>query len=193
MFDMLEYYHMLKRNNVSIIYSGPIWADGVEEIGSTLRKRLELDDLPFSAAQSIFSVFVEQMNNMLYYSAEKEHFSYHEGKQTELSAGVFLLGIKDKTYFLQSGNMMKEININLIKERIDYLNTLDKKQLRQYYREQLKQENKNPDSKGAGLGLIEIARRASSKIEYCFTPVEKGLVFFTMYVRIGEQENPHEL
>lgn len=186
LFDMLEYYNMLKMSNVNIIYSGPIWADGVEGIGGTLRKRLELDDLPLTASQSVFSVFVEQMNNMLMYSAEKEHFEASESKSFNVSTGVFLLGVQGKTYFLQSGNIMKNSNVDLIKEKIDYLNTLDKVQLRKYYREQMKAENKNPESKGAGLGLIEIARRSSSKIEYKFTPMSEGYTFFAMYVQIGE-------
>lgn len=184
MFDMLEYYQMLKANNISIIYSGPIWADGVEGIGGTLRKRLELDALPLSASQSVFSVFVEQMNNMLMYSTEKQIFS-SESEGSSTSTGAFMLGVQGKKYFLQSGNMMKSENADIMRQKIDYLNTLDKTQLRKYYKEQIKQENKNPNSKGAGLGLIEIARRTSSKIQYKFIPMEEGQTFFAMYVEIG--------
>jgi len=71
-----------------------------------------------------------------------------------------------------------------LKERIDFLNTLDKKELRQFYKEQMKAENDNPESKGAGLGLTEIARRATSKIEYEFIPYGEGLSYFTMYVTV---------
>lgn len=184
MFDMLEYYSMLRKNNVNIIYSGPIWSDGVEGIGGTLRKRLELDALPLSASQSVFSVFVEQMNNMLMYSAEKQQFSSEEKNSLDVSTGVFILGASNKKYFLQSGNVMKTENVQSMRERIDYLNTMDKTQLRKYYKQQMKEENKNPESRGAGLGLIEIARRASSPIEYEFTPLEDGRAFFAMYVEI---------
>lgn len=184
MFDMLEYYSMLRKNNVNIIYSGPIWSDGVEGIGGTLRKRLELDALPLSASQSVFSVFVEQMNNMLMYSAEKQQFSSEEKNCLDVSTGVFILGASNKKYFLQSGNVMKTENVQSMRERIDYLNTMDKTQLRKYYKQQMKEENKNPESRGAGLGLIEIARRASSPIEYEFTPLEDGRAFFAMYVEI---------
>lgn len=184
MFDMLEYYKMLKSNNVNIIYSGPIWADGVEGIGGTLRKRLELDALPLSASQSVFSVFVEQMNNMLMYSTEKQCFSSADQMSFGVSTGVFILGAQDKKYFLQSGNVMETKNVDLVRQRIDYLNTLDKQEMRKYYKEQMKQENKNPGSKGAGLGLIEIARRASSKIQYEFIPMQEDQTFFAMYVEI---------
>jgi hypothetical protein len=80
--------------------------------------------------------------------------------------------------------VIKNSSIGLLKDRIDFLNTLDKKELRQFYKEQMKHEDNNPESRGAGLGLTEIARRAASKIEYEFTPYGEGLSYFTMYVAI---------
>lgn len=184
--NMYEYYNFVKGNNINIIYNGPIWSDGVEGIGNTLRKRLEIDELPLSASQAVFSVFIEQMNNMLYYSSEKEVFTNSEtGKSLDIGAGIFILGSIEKKYFLQTGNIIKKEQQNLIRERIEYLNTLDKAEMRKYYKERIKSENDNPESKGAGLGLIEIARRASSKIEYSFTETDEKYSFFTMYVTIG--------
>jgi hypothetical protein len=83
---------------------------------------------------------------------------------------------------------MKTESVNRIKSRIDYLNTLDKEEVNNYYWEQSLIDNNDPDSKGAGLGLIEIARRISSKIEYTFKPYDEHHTFFTMYVKIGGQE-----
>lgn len=183
--DMLKYYNMIKQENINIIYSGPIWSNGIEGIAATLKRRLEFDDLPLSASQAIFSVFIEQMTNMLMYSAEKEIFSNAKNEELEISKGVFMLGEQNKTYFIQSGNMVQKENAELLKNKIDYLNTLDKAALRKYYKEQLKSENANPESRGAGLGLIEIARRATSKIEYTFTPLENDMLFFTIFVTIA--------
>lgn len=183
--DMLKYYNMIKQENINIIYSGPIWSNGIEGIAATLKRRLEFDDLPLSASQAIFSVFIEQMTNMLMYSAEKEIFSNAKNEELEISKGVFMLGEQNKTYFIQSGNMVQKENAELLKSKIDYLNTLDKAALRKYYKEQLKSENANPESRGAGLGLIEIARRATSKIEYTFTPLENDMLFFTIFVTIA--------
>jgi len=192
--NILEYSKMLTDNNISIIYSGPLWAEGIDGMAEFLQRRLDMDDLPLNASQSVFSVFVEQMNNMLMYSAEKEQQEHPEigiretsiketsGKET--SRGVFVLGIHDKSYYIQTGNVIKDSSVEILKSRIDLLNTLDKKELRNLYKEQLKSENDNPESKGAGIGLTEIARRASSKIEYEFVPYGDGLSYFTMYVTI---------
>jgi len=182
--DMIGWHKMLNDKKITLIYSGPLWAEGIGGLAGTLKRRFEFDKLPLEASQEVFSVFVEQMNNMLMYSAEKKQFETAE-EITESPKGTFILGKEGKTYFIQTGNVMKDENVEFIKNKIDYLNTLDKNELRKYYKEQYKLTNDNPESKGAGLGFIEIARRISSKIEYSFVPYETGLTFFSLYVTIG--------
>jgi hypothetical protein len=182
--NILEYSKLLAENNISIIYSGPLWAEGIDGLAEFLQKRLDMDDMSLSASQSVFSVFVEQMNNMLMYSAEKERREHPETGTMETANGIFVLGSQDKSYYVQTGNVIKNSSVGLLKDRIDYLNKLDKKELRELYKEQIKTENGNPESKGAGLGLTEIARRATSKIEYEFIPYGEDLSYFTMYVTV---------
>lgn len=183
--NMLNYYNMVKNENINIIYNGPIWAAGVEGIATTLKRRFELEQLSLPTSQAIFSVFVEQMNNMLMYSAEKvKDFTSTENKQT-YSSGIFILSSTQKQYCLQTGNVIKNQHITLIQERIDYLNTLDKTELRKYYKERIKADDDNLESKGAGIGLIEIAKRSSEKIKYAFEPYDDDRSFFTMHVTIG--------
>ena len=185
-FNVRQYRDMLNEHNINVIYSGLIWANGIDGIAEILIKRLEFDDVPMSASQSVFSIFVEQINNMMMYSAEKELKNDSEGNVVEVSKGIFILGIQGKKYFIQSGNLVTKSNAEILKTRIDHLNTMDKKELRQYYKERMKAENDNPESKGAGIGLIEIARRSSSPIEYNFEPFDDDLQYFTMYISIEQ-------
>jgi hypothetical protein len=180
--DMLTFYNMTNEYNLDIIYSGTIWADGIEGLGEVLKKRMAFEEMPLSASQAVFSVFVEQMNNMLMYSEEKQKVKDH---LADVPKGVFVLGTKDGIYTAQSGNVMKNENVALIKGRIDHLNSLDKPALRKYYMEQIRSEDKNTGSRGGGIGLIEIAKRASAPIKYDFRPYGEGLSFFTMCVTIG--------
>lgn len=184
-FDMLEFYEIVRKHNINIIYSGPIWGDVVEGIGTTIRKRLELDELPLTAAKSVFAVFVEQMNNILMYSAEKHT---DNNKEFAVSSGVFVLSTQDKVYYLRTGNVMHNDNVQLLKSLIDHLNSLDKEGLKKHYKEQIRNENNNPNSLGAGIGLTEIAKRASSKITYSFKPYGENLSFFSMFVTIGDED-----
>ena len=187
--DMRKYSDMIKNLNIHIIYSGPMWDDGIKGLTGMVKVQLEGDDLTGNAAKSIFSVFVEQVTNMLMYSAEKEQFPQTDKGTVDISTGMLILGEKDKTYFIQTGNAITKESAKLVEERINHLNSLDKKDLRQYYREKMRSENDNPDSKGGGLGLIEIARRATAPIKYTIEPVNEKLSYFTMYVEISQEGN----
>jgi hypothetical protein len=104
----------------------------------------------------------------------------------EVSQGVFILGVQDSTYFVHSGNLVTNNNAEILKTRIDYLNSLDKKELRSYHKQQLHAENDNVESKGAGIGLIEIARRTADPIEYTFERYNDELQYFTMYISMRQ-------
>lgn len=183
-FNVPNYVKALEENQISVMYCGPIWKNSIDDIAEMLQHRLDFDSMSFSASQSVFSVFVEQMNNMLQYSMEKKSFELKDGDAVDVSKGTFILGFRDKTYFIYTGNLLKDSSAAILKERIDYLNSLEKKDLRKYYKERMKAENDNPESKGAGLGLIEVARRATSKIAYEFQPRGEGMQYFIMYVEI---------
>ena len=170
--NTLEYSKMLVDNEITMTYVGPLWAEGIDGIAEMLKKRLDLEDLPLSISQAIFSVFVEQMNNMLMYSVETAPLI------------VFILGKHDGHFYLQTGNTMKTGSVKLLKSRLDHLNSLNKDELHEFFKEQRKQKDTNPESKGGGIGLIEIARRAYSKVEYEFTELDGEFTHFSMYVEI---------
>jgi len=183
--NMREYTDKLKELNISISYNGPLWDDGIKGIAEMVKTSLSHEDISKKASKTIFSVFVEQVTNMLMYSAEKEKFD--KTKSEDISVGMLVLGYTGSTHFIQTGNVIKNENIELVKGRIDHLNALDKQELRQYHKEMMRGDNDNPESKGAGLGLIEIARRITGPIGYSFEPVDDLLSYFTMYVEIGQE------
>jgi len=182
--NMQEHIGKLKGMNISISYSGPLWYDGIKGIAEVVKSSLTNNELPSKTSNAIFSVFVEQTANMIMHSGGKNAFSPHDTE--EVSTGMLVMGDRDKNYFIQTGNVINRQNIAFLKDRIDHLNTLDKTELRQYQMEKMRSENDNPQSKGAGLGLIEIARRATAPIEYTFEPVDENVSFFTMYVEIAQ-------
>ena len=183
--DMAGWHKLLKNKKVTLVYSGPLWSEGIGGIAGAVKRKLEFDRLPFETAQAVYSVFIEQMNNMLMYSTERERFKISDTEKAEYPKGTFVLGKDDEKYFIQTGNITKNDNIEQMQEKIDYLNSLNKDELRKYYKEQMRLPNDSEGSKGAGLGFIEIARRISSKIEYSFEPYEDDSVFFCLHVTMG--------
>jgi len=191
MIDMSEYTGVVEKLNIKVIYNGPMWDDGVRGLAEMVKTHLSHDQIKGSASKAIFSVFVEQVTNMLMYSAEKEQYpTPPDNELVDVPMGMVIMGNKtDKrdTFFVQTKNAVRNENISFLTEKIDHLNSLDKNELRQYYKERMRADNDNPESQGAGLGLIEIARRATAPIEYSFAPTPDGFSFFTMYVEITQE------
>ena len=67
--------------------------------------------------------------------------------------------------------------------RIDELNGLDKRTLRRRFKEQLRAPHQ-AGSRGAGLGLLDIARRAAPPMLLARTPLTGEWEFVSLLVRI---------
>ena len=191
MLDMSKYNEVVEKLNIKVIYNGPMWEDGVKGLAEMVRTHLLHDQLPGNASKAIFSVFVEQVTNILMHSTEKEQYAQPpDNELVDVSIGTVIMGNKtDKrdTFFVQTKNMIRDDNTKILKEKIDHLNKLDKTELRQFYKEKVREDDSNSESPGAGLGLIEIARRATAPIGYAFEPISEGLSYFTMYVEITQE------
>ena len=74
-----------------------------------------------------------------------------------------------------------------IEERLLYINNLSREELNKSYQQQLKQGTITADG-SAGLGLYEVARQSGRPIEYSFSPLEDGNVFFELkiYVKVED-------
>ena len=182
--NVRQYNKMLQDNNISIIYSGPIWESGIDGMAEMLLPQLENDDSSVSPSKSVFSIFVEQMKNIMMYSADKEHHTDDEDKPLEMAKGTFILGVQGKAYFIQCGSVVTDKNADFLRTRIDYLNTLDKRELRQYHKQQLKVSKGDANNSTEGIGLIEIAIHSASFVDYELEPLGDGLQYFTMYTTV---------
>ena len=185
--NMSEYVNMLENLNINIVYSGPMWENGVKGLADLVRAHLSGDAISKRAEKAIFAVFIEQVTNVLMYSENKARFPGEGNETVEKPTGMLILGSKEGTYFIQTRNQIKADSVDYITNKIDHLNTLDKKELRAFHKEKMRSENENPDSKGGGLGLIEIARRATAPIGYKFETTDAQTVYFTMYAEISQE------
>jgi hypothetical protein len=83
-----------------------------------------------------------------------------------------------------SGNFILNTDVVPMQERLAEINALDKIELKKLYRLELRKERK-PESLGAGVGIIEMARRASNKLAFTFEEVSSEFSFFTLSVTVG--------
>ncbi|MBW2011613.1 MAG: hypothetical protein JRI32_08240, partial [Deltaproteobacteria bacterium] len=63
-------YGKFKDDGVIFCFSGPVSQVMLESLGETLRKKMQHDLIVFSTIHKVFSIFIEQAQNILNYSAE---------------------------------------------------------------------------------------------------------------------------
>ena len=66
-----------------------------------------------------------------------------------------------------------------LSEQLDLISGLNKDELKKLYKEQLKKDVL-PGQNGAGMGLIDIARKSSVPIEYSFEARDKSFSFYEL-------------
>ncbi len=178
--DLYEFKKDLSRQGIFFCFSGPISQNLVTEIGSILEQKMSLEKASKSTILRVFSMVVEKAQNIIHYSAEKflEDSMYDENDE-ELSLGIIAVGYENNHYFVLCGNMIDNDNVLKLRKKLTGLQEMNKEELKKYYREKRKQ---GPDegSKGAGLGFIEMAKRANKPIEFDFKKVDEKLSFFSM-------------
>ena len=182
---LAQQYAAIKRDlddkGILFSFSGYLSEGILYSLGEALREKMALEEADGPTIRRVFSVFVEQMQNIIRYSAER--MSSNAGRPVELSAGMVTIGVADGKVFIVCGNAVRNADVPRLKQRLDHLKSLDRNGIKSYYREQLREE---PDdgSRGATLGLTEIARRASDPIDYDFDAMDADRSFFCLKVRV---------
>ncbi|WP_247875675.1 SiaB family protein kinase [Azospirillum sp. TSH100] len=182
---LAQQYASIKRDldekGIVFSFSGYLSEGILYSLGEALREKMALEAADGPTIRRVFSVFVEQMQNIIRYSAEK--MSGTAGRAVELSAGMVTIGMERGKVFIVCGNTVRNSEVPRLKERLDHLKSLDRDGIKTYYREQLR-EDPDDGSRGATLGLIEIARRASDPIDYDFNAMDADRSFFCLKVRV---------
>lgn len=176
-----EFKRVLDERGILFSFSGYLSEGILYSLGDTLRQKMTLDDTDLTTIKKVFSVFIEQAQNIIRYSAEK--VLGNVGKSVELSSGMVNIGTEGNRFFIVCANTILEEDVPRLRERLEILQKMDKDEIKAYYKEQLR-EAPDEKSRGATIGLIEIARRASEPIEFDFDRIDAEKHFFCLKVSI---------
>lgn len=175
--DLYEIQRMLHSKGMLISFSGRLSQELIEEYGQAVRKYLETEERPKTEVFNIFSIFIETTQNIKNYSQLQPDTP--NGERIGQSAIVAIGKLPSGGNYISSGNLIDNRDADALRERIDRINELDKDGLKQLYKERLRAELPE-GSTSAGIGLIDIARKSKSPLEYSINPVDDQLSFFTL-------------
>ena len=169
----------MEQEKVILSFNGVVTADFLTAILDIMEtKMIDLDESP-KTKKKVFNVLVECLQNLHHHIEEED-----EKGNTLRSKSALVMVVHDKgSFYIQTGNYIESIYVELLNERLIKINSMDKENLREYYREVL--GNGNISNKGtAGLGMIDIARKSGNKLEYEFLEIDKDFSFFSLNVKI---------
>jgi hypothetical protein len=185
--QLMDLRAMLHGQGVIFAYSGYVTEPVLSGVGEALKQKLTIDDADTKTLRSVFAVFVEQMQNIIRYSAEKAQptlpEAHDEAALKEIRYGILTIGREGDDYVVCAGNLVERADVARLRARLEKLRGMSKDELKALYKEQLRAEPE-AGSKGAGLGFMEIARRATKPIEFDFTEVDSGYSFFALKATI---------
>ena len=127
---------------------------------------------------------MELAQNIFYYSAEKTKLD-----DRQESIGAIYLVEDGEDYYLCCGNLIENTHLRTIYDNCDFINTLDRKTLRDYKREQRKAPRKER-SRGAGIGLIQVALTSRNPIYFTHKKLDDTYSYFSLTIKINEIDMP---
>ncbi|MBF0583490.1 MAG: hypothetical protein HQL80_04555 [Magnetococcales bacterium] len=172
-----RYFQQAEEDGVLFCLRGPMSQEVIEMLEDVLINRVEQERSDHSKTLRVFTIFVEQVQNIIRYSGKKVPIPTGEGEQ---GVGMVLVGYKDDHFVVSCGNLIKTVDRPQLEQQLQRIQGMDKAALRAYFKERGR-SGPMPGSRGAGLGLIEMARH-SSDFSFSFSPWDDLLTLFSIQV-----------
>ncbi len=167
----IEIRNVMQQSGVIMAYNGVVSDELMVTLAEILKSRLEgLDDAKRS--RTVFSVFMEGMQNLIWH-----------GRTGADANGMVCISEREREITIVCGNRIARSDSVKLKSVLEQLQGADKDTIRQLYREGMSRSGEH-EGPGAGLGLLEIARRATHPISFAFTDVDTERVDFFLAARI---------
>lgn len=182
--SVLTLYDELVSNGISIVYLGEFNHQITKMFTSMAQNEMERHEAEKTIKRVVYHTLVETLQNMNKHSDEI-------AEEKQIGRGLFMIGRKKDIYYIITSNRVAKDKISDLKYAIDEVNTSSKSELKKMYKKQLRY-GKLTNKQGAGLGLIDIARKTSEKLDYLFLPIDSENYFFILKVEINAQKIQEE-
>lgn len=169
----------MKKTETILTYNDRVTFQSIELILRRLKESYTFQILNKSLQKRIYSIIVECTENIKKYSIDNLQMVIDPPGSTNIS-----LKKQGDKFIVTAGNPILNQNVSNLISRLDEVNTLNKEGLNELYENIINKEF-NMEKNGAGLGLVTIASKASSKIMYKITRLDENYSYFELKVEIN--------
>ncbi len=165
-----QLYTHLSAFSLSYIYKGDFSDHLNETILSLAETNMQIVNEPSALKKKVFFIMVESLQNITRHTEAVEDVSND-------NSSLFIIQRKAQDYYITSGNLIDVDKVEPLVHKLEKVNSLDPESLKSYYREVLDMGELS-NKGGAGLGLIEMARKSGNKLAFAFNPINTKKSFF---------------
>ena len=175
--DIYEMYDRMEQQNIMLSFKGNLTQEMLHSICEVMERKLEEFDADNRTKKRVYHVLVECLQNLF-------HHSKGGGEQEE---SIIVMVVKNANgYSVITGNHVDSKDVDVLRQRIKEINSMDSDALKNLYRKVL--TNGTYSSKGGGgLGIIDIARKSDDKLDFGIVPLDEFNSFFSLNVKIANQ------
>lgn len=175
-----DLYRTMMSHNLILVYQGDFSQETTKSILTIAERSLEASEADTSIKRKVFNVMVEALQNIVKHKEEPDKQD-HSG-----APAIFLVGREANGYSVMSGNPVRKERVPGLKATLDGINNLDGHGLKELYRDII-QETALSAKGGAGLGLVDMARKSGEKLSFEFPELSESFCFFCLKVRVSQQ------
>lgn len=163
--------------DIMLCFNGIFTATLIDEIGKALRNHMRDNEESPTAITDVFSVYIEMTQNIRHYTVSRAL------RDDKAIATIVVSRNQDGHYTVSAGNVVCNEDADKLREYIGQLNTLDKEGLKALFKTQLRKPREDlQENNGAGLGLIDMARKSVEPLHLHIQPIDDALSFFSLRV-----------
>ncbi len=169
----------MNEGNVLFAFKGDITSDLITNILEVVESKL--DDIPEKSKirKRIYNTLVECLQNLYHHGIEDVSHSDKSAK----NFGICSISKSNDTYKIATGNFITKEKVQYLIDRMEQLNSMTKDELKALYK--LILNNQEFSFKGGGgLGMIDVARKTGSKLNYEFIDVDDKFSFYNFNINI---------
>ena len=183
--DLLKKYKNVYDSNILLMYKGEVTFDLVTSIIETLEERISEIESNRLIKKKFYGAATECIQNLYHHMDEVTENADNIGAY-DSKAGLLMVTARKSFFNIMTGNFIPNSKINVIKGKIDNINSLDKEGLKKLYKEIL-YNGEFSDRGTAGLGFVEIARKTGQKLAYEFHNINDQYSYFTLQIRVARE------
>jgi hypothetical protein len=171
-----ELFRRVEKGDFEYIYRGNFTQTLTRKILSLAESNLQRLVDKSSLQNRIYFIMVEGLQNV---TRHQEDVVEDVGDYS----GIFAIQKKGPRYLITTGNLIVNTKVDSLKQKLERVNSLDREELKNLHREILS-TGELSDKGGAGLGLIEMARRSGNKLLFDFEYVDLYWSYFYLQTEI---------